>query len=186
MSPHTQLQCTYRRLHSINILQQHADTHIQSITMNTKDQLSYIIHPLFLPSISINCFDRPLWSFLNVFPQKRKCYFYPQCMPLSLNAAGLDSYRGCPTINILSLPVKHTHVQKTHDGKAGRDTNVSVLLFLQQSRVETLAHTQPVGCHFLSSILSNSRLPVCKPFSKFRGGVKAVAEPTHPVGNAMK
>lgn len=71
---------------------------------------------------------------LNAFPQKRKCYFYPQCMPLSCDAVGLDSYRDCPTINILSgvlnTHTAHTQIQKTCDGKVGRTTNLFFLLNL--------------------------------------------------------
>lgn len=59
------------------------------------------LYSVLLAFINVNCFDRPVWRFRLVFPQKRKCYFYPQCMPLSADTVVFDSYQGFPTVNIL-------------------------------------------------------------------------------------
>lgn len=97
-----------------------------------------------------------MWRLVVVFPQKRKSYFNPQCMLLSSDAVGLDSYQVCPTVNILSPVKKTTH---THTHTSPHDENepltflfvsISVKVFIFCSHfqwhknVETLSpHTKP-------------------------------------------
>lgn len=146
---------TYRRLHSINILPLHAYTQIHSNIMNTEDQLFYII--CFIGIININCLDRPMWRLLDVFPQKRKCYFYPQCMPLSSWCwwpwflSGLPYYQ-----HPLSPPVKPTHVHPENTWWDSFRRRKNVFLLLKPSflflccrfSMETSAHAKAVRCHF--------------------------------------
>lgn len=166
---------TYRCLHSINILQLHIDTHHYE---HKRSAFLNNLHSVLLEFININCFDRPMLRLLNAFPQKRKCYFYPQCLPLSCDAVGLDSYRDCPTINILSGEL-NTHTAHTHpenirweSWKSHQSSFLSNLyfsfhvVFFCRRAVQKLkpTHSGPS----LSRILSNSMLPVCAPFSQLQ------------------
>lgn len=155
---------TYRQLHSTNILQLHADPHRYE---HKRSAFLNNLHSVLLAYININCFEWLMQRLLGVFPQRRKCYFYTQCMPLSSDAFGLIRAVLLSTSSLASKT--HTHIQKTHDENAGKSTKcvfsfqclycISVFAFC--SRVET--HTKSVGCHFLSSIMSNPLVPVCEP-----------------------